>query len=191
MRYFYSVNTTPGGTLVHQARFSCQLETDPDPGDAFTTFSVTTSGGGSLVASTVASGTQNVIEDFLNSTDASIDYVELWKYTPGTFQATYVTSHDISGSGTSSTATDPAGQVIFTMRTTGGGVFKVNLLDTVGGYALPTSYDDSSSVAQDLFDYFTHSTNAPYIGRDNTYPFVPMRVFPGQNEHVFKTRYGR
>lgn len=191
LRFFYSVNTTPGGTLVHQARYSCTLETDPDPGDAFSSFKLNLSGGGTLLASTVADNVQDVLEDFLNSSDATIDYVELWRYTPGTFQAVYVTSYDISGAGTSAVATDPAGQVIFTMRTKSGGIFKVTWLDVVGGYSLPASYADSSAVAQAVFDYFSSPTLAPFVGRDGAYPFQPLRVFPGQSEFVFKTRYGR
>lgn len=190
-RFFYTVGTQPGGALIHQARFSAILDIDPDPGALFTTFKCILSGGGELVASTVCDNVQDVLEDFLNSTDATIDYVELWKYIPGTFQAEYVTTYDISAAAVSVVATNPAGQTVFTMRTTNGGIFKVTLLDTVGDYATPTSYADSVQIAQDVFDYFCSPTLAPFVARDNGYPFAPLRVFPGQSEHVFKKRYGR
>lgn len=190
-RYIYTVDTTPGGLIQHECRFSAELVSDPPPGALFTTFSVKLSGGGTLIADTVANNTVNVLEDMFNSADAIFVRVELWKYTQGTFQAIYVTAKDLALPGTSATATNPAGESIFTFRTKAGGIFKIALQDTVGDYGTKVSYADANPIAKALMDYFKSSTLAPYVGRDGSYPFLPLHFSPGQNEYIFKKRYGR
>lgn len=191
MRFFYTVDTTPGGAIEHQLRFSCDLETDPDPGDTFTGFNLKLSGGGVVLASTCVNNTIDKLEDLFNSTDADFTRCELWKYDEGTFDATYVTAMALTLPGTSVTATNPAGETIMTCRTKGGGIFKICLEDTVGDYGPPAVYADCNALIQAAFDYFCHLSTAPFMGRDGTYPFLPLKMSPGQNENLFKKRYGR
>lgn len=191
LRYHYTVDTTPGGALEHQFRHSVVLEVDPTPGDAFSTINVVLSGGGTLALHTSVASTVAVVDDLLSAADATIDFVELWKYTAGTFQADFISSFDISAAGTNVGATVPANQNIYTFRTAGGGILKFTLLDVPGAVGAPVAYASLAATHQALVDYIKHASSSPFYARDNSRPFAFLRFFPGNNEAVFKERYGR
>ena len=190
-RFFYTVDTTPGGSIQHQFRMSASLPDDPTPGDLFQTIDVDIAGGGTVKAHTMALAITNVIEDLLNSADATIDHCELWKYEEDTFNADFVSDYVIALPGTSSTSTLPASEVIFTFRTIGGGIAKVVLEDCATTLQIPASYASLSAAPQAIVDYFVDDALSPMLARDNTYPLTFLRMFSGQNEHLFKQRYGR
>lgn len=191
VRIFYTVDVLPGGPLEHQLRLSCVPDGDPVPGTPFDEIDILRANGspGDLAIQTL--GVVNVIEDFLNNTDATIDRAELWKYTPGTFVADFISSYIINQNGTNVSATVPCSQSIWTMRTVGGGIFKVVVLDGTGAQSAPQTYAQSNQDNKNLFDFFTAPTAAPFVARDNSFPFSPLKVFVGQNEHLFKVRYSR
>jgi len=191
LRFFYSVDGDPGGVLTHQFRFSVELDGDPAPGDGFNTIQIFLSGGSTIGLQTACLAVVNVIEDLYNSTDATFDYVELWKYAAGSFDADYVSTYAIGTAGTSALDTVPCSESIFTFRSTNGGLFKLVLLDNVGTPNVPASYADLNSINQDIVDYFADDTLSPAVARDGGRPFAFMRLFPGQNEALFKQRYAR
>ena len=191
LRFFYSVDATPGDVLQHQFRFSCELDGDPDPGAVFSTIDIVLSGGSTAALHTTCLAVINVVEDLYNSTDATFDYVELWKYEEGTFNAEYVSSYDIGTAGTSASATVACSESIFTFRTTEGGIWKLVLLDNVGTPNVPAAYADLNAVNQAIVDYFKHATTSPARGRDGGSPFAFLKLFPGQSEALFKQRFGR
>ena len=191
VRIFYTVDTTPGGPRQHQCRFSCTLVGTPSPGDPFNTIDVFLSGGTSAALHTTTLAVVNVLEDLFNSTDATFDYAELWKYESGTFNADFVSSYTIGSAGTSASATVPCSESIFTFRSTNGGVAKLVLLDTVGAPNQPAAYADLNAINKAIVDYWMSATLSPVKARDNGTPFSFIRLFPGQNEALFKDRYGR
>lgn len=191
IRIFYTVDTSPGGPLIHQFRYSVELDGDPDPGDSFNTIQVFVSGGATLGLHTNTLAVVNVMEDLLSAADATIDYAELWKYEAGTFNATYISSYDISLPGQSANATNPALSLIFTFRTTAGGIMKAVLLDVPGDPGAPVPYATLVPVPKAFADYIIDDTLSPFVARDGGRPFVCLRAFSGENEAVFKKRYSR
>jgi hypothetical protein len=188
VRFKYDVNIG-GKVLTHQARFSLVIPVAPDPGDPFSGIDVELSGGGSDNLADIVVDTWNVLKPFMDDTGAECTVVELWKYTAGTFNADYITTYALNSHGSDEGASVAASEHIWTFRTTGGGIFKVTLLETNYGWGVSTPYGSASADNQAVMDYFSHATLAPYVARDNTYPFVPLYVHPGQNEAVFKKRY--
>lgn len=191
LRVYYTCDASPGGALQHQARFSLNLAADPDVGDDFSTIAVALRGGGTDTLDDVTDGLRNVLEDLLSAADTTIDYAELWKYVQGTFQATYVSTYAIAAAATDAGGARAAAESIWTFRTSHGGIFKCTLLDHIGSPSPPAVYADMDADNQALCDFFTHPTLAAFVGRDGGWPVVPIAVYIGQNEHVFKKRYGR
>jgi len=191
VRIFYTVDTSPGGPLVHQYRYSVELDGDPAPGDLFNTIQVYLSGGSTIGLHTSTLAVVNVIEDMLSSADATIDYAELWRYTTGSFEATYVSSYSIGLPGTSAGTTWPGLSLINTFRTTNGGLMKTVLLDVTGVPNVPTPYGDLTGALLAWADHVIDDTLSPYVARDGGRPFVCLRSFSGENEKIFKIRYNR
>lgn len=191
LRVFYTVDVSPGGPMQHVARYSLNLESDPDVGDAFSTISVVKRGGSTETLQNTLDRLRNVMEDFYDSGDATFDYAELWKYTPGTYEASWVSTQAINAAGTATTGNRAAAESIITFRTTNGGIFKIAWQDTIAGPSTPVTYADTNTVTQDVIDFFTDPDDAPFVARDNGWPAVSLFVFSGQNEHIFKKRYGR
>ena len=191
LRLFYTVDVSPGGPLTHEARNSLNLETDPDVGDAFADINCVLRGGGTEDLETMLDRWVNVFEDFYDSGDTTIDYCELWKYTPGTYQAQWISTEALNQAGTATTGNRAAAESIITFRTTNGGIFKIAWQDSIAGPSPPVVYADTNQVTKDVIDFYTHPTTAPFIARDNGWPAVSLKIFSGQNEHIFKIRYGR
>jgi hypothetical protein len=144
-----------------------------------------------LACHTASLAVINVVEDLYSSADATFDWVELWRYEAGTFNATYISTYAVGSAGTSGSATVPCSESIYTFRTTEGGIFKLVLLDTVGTPNVPAAYADLNAVNLAIVDYFKHATTSPARGRDGGKPFAFLKLFPGQNEALFKQRFGR
>ena len=189
VRFFYTVDATPGGPREHQMRLSCQLEADPEPGTLFADIDLTPRVAAAKALSLVAVEMANKIAPMFNSTDASIDRAELWKYTPLTFQADFISAHDLSIAGTSTDPTVPAGQLIATYRTFEGGVFKWTLMETAQTPGVKIAQAALTGDFLALATFFTNPTYSYWLARDTSYPLAGLGWFPGQNEHTFKDRY--
>lgn len=191
LRIFYTVTTSPGDAIQHQLRINVDCDPAPDPGDTFNTIQVKLAGGSTTGLHNTTLAIVNLVEDFYNGTDATFDYAELWLYEAASFEAAYISTYAIGLPGTSAEDTFPASQTIWTFRTVGGGILKVSLMDNVSAPYVPVAYADLNAVNKALVDYVVDDTLSPFLGRDNTRPLAFLRQFAGQNEHLFKTRYGR
>jgi hypothetical protein len=176
--------------LQHSQRLNVDLVAAPDPGDAFSTISVQQGGAGTIALSTLVDDWVAVIAELFNSGATTIDYAELWKYEPLSFEASFVSAYDIGEAGASATAIQSTGQAIYVFRTSEGGILKINLMESVvpGGYAVGYSVLTASQKA--VVDFvLSLAGGPPFLGRDTSYPFAFIRLYPGQNEAVYKKRY--
>jgi hypothetical protein len=191
VRIIYTCDASPGGPLEHQVRFSCFLDGDPDPGDSFDDIQIKHASGGTSTLGIVVDALVDVIAPIMSADDTTIDYAELWKYGEGTFQATFFNSYTIAEPGTNVGAARAGAENIYTFRTRAGGVMRVHLLDHPGNWGPPVAYANLDPAHKNLCDFLTDPEQAAFVGRDGSYPLVALKVFPGQNEHLFKVRYGR
>jgi len=190
-RIIYTVSLEPGGPLTHEFRYSMELDVDPSPGDPYNTMDVVLSGGSTLALHTSTLAVVNVMEDLLSEVGSTIDHAQLWRYTPGTFDAQYISSYDIGQDGLHSAAPTAAMGLIFTFRTTLGGIMKCVLLDVPGDNNVPVTYAELDGDLKAFVDYVKHPTQSPFLARDGGRPFVNLKTFSGQNEAIFKRRYNR
>lgn len=175
--------------LAHTQRLSVDLTTDPPPGTGFLSINVKTKGG--ILTPTLASA----IEAWLTllkvqfADETSFGIVELWKYVPLSFEASFISSYNPTVVlGTSLDTTVKANQEIYTFRTTEGGIMRINLMETVRAVGLTISYPTGDAAEDAIFDFITSDANW-ILARDTSYPLASLNFLPGQNEKSFRQRF--
>jgi hypothetical protein len=189
-RFFYTTIPTGLAPLQHTSELNFTLFEDANPGDDPAILHPIIRAGthvktlddhiiewGTLLADAYSSGGA-----------ASIDYAEVWKYAPGTFDATFITSVPLAFSGTRVAAPFNSSQMIMTFRTTLGGIAKLSLMETPQPGTLTDAPPFAEASLQAIADAFVGGVY-PWVGRDGGFPFVTLRLFPGQSETLFKKRF--
>lgn len=189
LRLFYTTASASFAALQHVAQYNIALTTDPSPGAAFSTITAVTGTGGPIVLSTLVDNWVALLRPiFSNSANNTIDYCELWKFTPGTNQSEFVSTYAIALAGQSASPMLASGMVIQTYRTIEGGIAKFYFMESV----LTATTRDAPPFApadMDAIRDFIATTPRPFLGADTSYPFAAIAQFPGQNEALFKKRF--
>jgi hypothetical protein len=189
VRYIYQCTATPGGELEHQTRLSLALEADPDVGTLFADIDVTPRVAAPVDLQTVCNAFVQLVIDVYETGNSMWDRVELWKYTPDTFLATYISQLGLAEDGDAVGSVVPAAQSIFTYRTEEGGIMKVTLMEPSHTPMVKQVYGDLNPPEDAIVDWFLDDAASFHLARDTSYPTAFLGWFPGQNEHVFKKRF--
>jgi hypothetical protein len=184
LRLFYTVDS-----LAHKAEYNIDLVSSPDVGTPFDEIFAVSRGAGDYRLDNLVDDWIGVIDNLFSAADSTFDYVELWRYVPDSFETVYISTYSIGVAGASPSAHTGASQRVFTFRTTEGGIMRVMLLETPFG-SIPgiTPYGDLTGSNQALMDFVVSGANC-FLGRDTSYPIVPLRLLTGQNEKTFRQRY--
>jgi len=170
-------------------RLSLQLDLDPDPGDLFSTMNVLTRAAGVGAAlDDAVDAWITLIKPLYDDTLASFVNAELWKYTPGTFDSSFVSAYDIGVAGTDTGSVNPASQGILTFRTIGGGILRLDFLE-INLQPATTDAPPFVNATVTAIAAFVVSVNNWLYARDNTYPIAARAWFAGVNEALFKKIY--
>lgn len=189
LRIFYSVAIGGFATLPHVARYNLRVDGNPAPGTAFADIDALRRDDSPFPLDSETDDWVDLIKGLWNSSAGnSIDYAELWKYTPESFDATFISTYPIAVTPTSAQANANAGQVIVTFRTSGGGVMKLNFMETILAAALPDTLPFANATLDAIADAVVAGTS-PWLGRDGTYPFACIAAYAGQSEAIFKKRF--
>jgi hypothetical protein len=122
--------------------------------------------------------------------DTSFYVAELWKYDPGTFDATFWSARTLTFSGDNVNPAIESGQAIFTFRSQEGGTMKVKLLESAISGQDPRATAELSEAEANLAAYVINPLLGQFfLARDTSYPFAFVRLFPGQDEATFKRRH--
>jgi hypothetical protein len=175
--------------MSHVMQFNLDLVNPPTLGDDFADIDVVPRVVAAHPLSIVTDEVVALLQPLYNSNDATFDYAELWKFEDLTFDASYITTYNIGELGTSVDPTAPANQVIFTFRTFEGGVMKVVLQESHHNAGGSVNYANMAAADQALADYMTGDADCFFLARDTSYPFLVLRVHPGQSESTFKRRF--
>jgi hypothetical protein len=176
--------------LTHTQRLSLALTTDPNPGAAFNNINAITRG------LSVEPDLAAVVEAWLTliaprfPEDAVFGIVELWKYEPGGYQASFISAYSPTKT-TGDNAVNsslPAAQEVLTFRTMEGGVMRVTWIETTSGSTQPLPYPTSITGVDEIFEFVIGLTNW-ILARDTSYPFAALRFLGGQNEKTFRQRW--
>jgi len=178
--YVYS-----GITHHHQLNFTSS--SFPSAGDDISTIGATPRSGSDINILTAVNAYLDLVKPFFN-TGISFGGLTIWKYAALSNDRTFITSASLTKSGTNASATQVASQLIYTFRTVGGGVLKLNYMETATVPGASVSRGSFTGSADALAD-FVESTDNWILARDNTYPIIGLAYHPGQNEALFKKRY--
>lgn len=179
-RMFYTVLTRQ-----HVQKLSMDVVAPPNVGDPFSTITAKCRDENVVALNTAADAWVVVMKAFLKSTEATITHAELWKYTTGTFDATYLASYNISVAGTSAGVANPSSQIIYTFRSDNGGIMRVVLMDTTVDPGPAQVFADLSAASLAVVN-LVNSDASPWMARDNGYTHAFLRFLPGQSERWFK-----
>lgn len=127
------------------------------------------------------------IQPFYKAGD-TIGAIELWFAPDNTQDFTFVSAYGTSFVGTSPSTTRLAGQLVFTSRSTNGGLQKSVFLETVDKNDNVVDYAGANADQKAYWDVVT-GLNSPVLARDGGFVFSPLSLGRGQNERVYRTRY--
>lgn len=185
LRIYYNVYTG-SITLTHCQRLNVRVDGTPVPGTPMgdidflrrdnTPFSATgeIDAWVTLMRARFATHANNVIT-----------HAELWKVAPQSFDASFVSTYGINVAANGAGNTTIAGQEIYTFRTLEGGIMKLSFMQTGEPVGPPKSYAALIAGQKAIVDAVVNGTS-PWLARDTSYPFAFIRMFPGQNEALFK-----
>lgn len=187
----FSYDTTPVGQvqLNHTARLNVDLVTDPPPGTAFALINAKTRGGVATpdLATVVEAWLALWVE--IMHTSSNFGLVELWKYTPLTFQADFVSSYSpIIVAGLHTLSPGVCQQDILTFRTTEGGILRLNSMEARNRDFDRIKFPTGIGNVDAIFNFVVSDPNW-ILGRDTSYPFGGLNYLIGQNEKLFRIRF--
>lgn len=186
--YIMELEYTVAG-LTHKSTHNCDVASTPTVGDDFTLIELATKGGTPVTADVWIANLVTAIETAFSSATAEFVTATLWQYSEIDNSRMFVSEYALGIPGDSAVAYRPAGQLVFTWRTSQGGIVKYNLMEAsyaandvqaLGGIA--------SGPFADLRDLFL-SAGSPVLGRDNGYPIAALRVSAGENEALWRKRF--
>lgn len=190
LRLYYTV-TIGTQILTHVARYNLAVNGPIAPGTEFPDIQVVRRSGVDLTAggqlNTVLVAWVTLIKAKFPNT-VNFDYAELWRYTPFSFEADYVSTYPLDIPGTAGGSVVPAGQEIWTFRTLEGGIMKLSFMETNVAPGATRSAGTAVGGDATIRDFVIGSNNW-ILARDTSYPFSAIKIHPGQNEAVFKKRF--
>jgi hypothetical protein len=176
--------------MKHKLRLSCVVQGEPAVGTLSSAINIVKRGGALASMDTVVSQFWAFVRPFLN-TATSVNSVTLWKYTPNSFERTFITTMGTQlANGSSATAFVLAHQATFTFRSGNGGIFKLQLMESVISQIIRSSLvANATGDAYQKLAAYCISTDSFLIARDDAYVVAPMYLIGGQNEALFRKRY--
>lgn len=173
------------GTFIHKAK----LHVNPDgvytPGDTPTLVQRDTS---TIVWTTAVDDFINVIKGIFN-TAVDFTLAEYWQKPNPADDPVFIQSHAPGLSGTVATATSVASQAIWTFRTFAGGIKRLYLMESVNTPNQFISAPFAAGTVKTISDYMVAATGW-IVGKDNSYPYVPLRYLTKTNDALLDKTQG-
>lgn len=170
----------------HTARYNCDTQSAPTPGDAPSTILLDKRDAGTVALDTAVAAWV-VLYKALFHTSVTIDDYTFWSYAPASFDRTFITTENLAVAGTNAGAVNLSFQQILTFRTLEGGLMKLNLMETSGTSIARLTYAASGAQVKALFDFVIGTSNW-MLARDTSYPIATIFSMGGENEALFKAR---
>jgi len=177
--------TTDG--LQHIQRLNCDVQGSVNPGDPLSGITLETKDSVGLPILTAIDEWSDLIIDRLNTGD-TVDAFNFWKYTPLTFDRTFINAGAIAKAGLQAGASNESHQMTLTFRTLEGNSMKVVILETVETSQDRVPYASLGAVTKLIMDYVSGS-DTWFLARDTSYPISSLNGVGGQNEAIFKIRH--
>lgn len=188
LRLFY--DTTPAGeaSMEHVQTIDVNVTGSPwDPGTDFADIDVTRRDNSLTNLLTVADELENLLAAF-HATTTNLIRWELWYAAEASTDFTFISVYAIGHAGDTVGGAIAAAQNTMTLRTLGGGIMRVQMMETSIMNNTKDGYPFASTPATNLANYLKGTTN-PFKARDNTFPIAPVYFSQTQNEKLYRKRY--
>lgn len=188
LRLFYA--TTPAGEeeMTHRLTFDVLPDTPPSPGADIAAIECQTKGGALALLGTW------YLDDFLPllqacyPATANFFLLEMWQIPEGEYNGTFIGSLELSEVGTNGTGSTVAQQTTFTFRSIGGGIARLQLMESSFSGNLKQTPPFATATANNLTQ-FLNGNDSLMIARDNTPLNARLRQSDGQNEKLWRKRF--
>lgn len=188
LRLFY--NTLPAGEdpMDHTMTIDVAMDGTPPVGAEFGQISTLTKGGGASDLEADTTALVDLLEAFFNPTTNFLR-AELWRYDAEPSQnAIFVSIMALGTVGTFASPTQAAQQSTMTLRSAGGGVARIQMMEAVYADNLRDPYPFSRTPEINLVNYLIGST-CSFVARDNTYFVAGITFSTTQNERLYRKRF--
>lgn len=184
----YSVQPSGFANITHRANLNCELAQDYAPGTAVTAMNVLLRSGSTSPLNSALSNWAALMDNVYNSSEATIIGANIWRYTPQSYERTFISSYSLGVNGASGTSTNVAWQNTLTFKTQEGGEMRLVFLESVSGLRGVDNFPFVDASFDAIAD-FVISANNWILGKDTSYPIAAFNHLGGENERVFKKRY--
>lgn len=185
LRFLYTT-VASGVTRSHSHRINVQLTDWETAGQNFSAYDVNVKSGAPIVLQTWVTTYFTYMDDMFH-TSATFPTVELWRYTPGTYEAIFWSSYALAGVGAGASAANVDGQNIITFRAAAGGSARLVYMEGIAVPGISQTFPTANAAVNALATYVTSAASA-IMARDNSYLISPIRYLPGSNERLTKDR---
>lgn len=185
-----SYNTLPAGEdpMDHTLTIDVAIVGTAIVGDAFVDITTVTKGGGNSDLESDTTALVDLLAAFFNPTTNFLR-AELWRYDAEPSQnASFVSIMALGTVGTFSSPTQAAQQSTMTLRSAGGGVARVQMMEAVYADNLRDPYPFSRTPEINLVNYLIGGV-CPFVARDNTYFVAGITFSTTQNERLYRKRF--
>lgn len=188
LRTFYSTTPTSEEQMTHRLTFDVRITSAPTPGTDFAAIICRSKGGDEPLLGTW------YLEDFLPLLlacyPATADFflVELWEYPPDGYDATFISSLELTESGTNGTGSTVAQQTTFTFRSIGGGIARIQLMESSFAGQVRQTPPFATAPANNLTQ-FLNGNDSVMVARDDSFLNARLRQSDGQNEKLWRKRF--
>lgn len=176
--------------IERHIRYNCVPTTTPTPGAPLSTVNLMTRSGTPRAADTCVNELWTWVR-LQYSNAVSCTGVTLSRYTPASFEKTYVTAATVSTpAGGNVAATVLASQRVMSYRSANGGILKLTFIEGIftGNTRLALVANASGTNDQKLAAYTIGATSW-MVARDDGFAIAPVYLTDGQNERAFKQRF--
>lgn len=180
--------TLGGSPLLHTQRLNCDPTTDPAVGTAFSSINLNTRSGGTRALDDAVDAWVAILAALYTSGTCSIQPAQLFKYTPDTFETTFISDYTPAAPSFGSGPALDSLESIYTFTTFLGHKMKIVFLEANNDQGDAIAYGDMFADQKAPVDYLL-ADDAPWIARDNSFAHTFHLLFPGQSEVTFKQRH--
>ena len=131
----------------------------------------------------------NIVSRFTD--ESSFVTAELWKTEADSQDFQFLTAFQPTTQPIIAESYGPATQTVYTARTLGGNIFRVNVLEgRSAAFGRANWVANPAGTSEEvLADYLCEDNASPFVDRQGTFPFAPLRRNYGQNEVIFRKRF--
>jgi len=186
VRVFYTCSPAGQAAVEHRLTFDVKVGTDPDPGTDLSDIDIILRNGTDTGLLSYVTAFMFVIYEAYHAS-VTFSRVELWRYPVDGYDATFIGAAVLAENGANATGPISAHYSLLTLRTAGGSVLKLQLMEDSLAGDNQISYPTGNAVYDDIFAALL-ALDSGVVGQDDTFPIAGLKASRGQSEAIWRRR---